>query len=84
MPSWIKVIGSKTFTKIIADIYARIRMNIADDIVLSKSPNFMDFGISSVNTTDELRSVFIPTTRIRRLTGGSNWLLPGLYISQAT
>ena len=43
----------------------------------------MDFGLSSVNTTDELGSVFFPTTIIRRPTDGSNWLLPVQDISEA-
>ena len=44
----------------------------------------MDFGLSYINTMDELRSVFVPTARIGRLTDGSNWLLPGHDISEAT
>ena len=83
-PSWSKVIGSKTFTNESSDIYARGWMNFRSDTVLSESPNFMDFGLSSVNTTNELGSVFIPTTRIGRPTDGSNWLPPGHDISEAT
>ena len=44
----------------------------------------MDFGLSSINKTDELGSVIIPTTRSRRPTDGSNWLLSGHDISEDT
>ena len=47
-PSWSKVIGSKTSTNKSANVYGRGRMNFASDTVLSESPNFMDFGLSSV------------------------------------
>ena len=59
-------------------------MNFGRDTVLFESPNFMDFGLSSFNITDELGSVFVPTTRIGRLTYGFNWIMPGRDISEAT
>ena len=59
-------------------------MKFGSDNVLSKSPNFMDFGLSSVNTTDELGSLFLATTKIRRPTDGSNWILPVHDSSEAT
>ena len=83
-PSWSMVIGSKTFTNKSADVYACIRMNSGSDTVLSKSPKFMDFGLSYVNTTDELGSVFVRTTRKGSPMDGSNWLPPGQYIIEAT
>ena len=49
-------------------------MNFGSDTVFSKSPNLMDLGLLSVNTTDELGSVFVPTTRIGKPAGGSNWI----------
>ena len=51
-------------------------MNLAHDTVLTKSPNFMNLGVSSVHTSDELVSVCIPTTRIRRPVDGYYWLPP--------
>ena len=83
-PSWSKVIGSKKITNEGADIYARGRTNFRSDTVLSESPNFMDFRLPSVNTTDELGSIFSPTTRIGRPADGSNWFPPGRDISEAT
>ena len=84
MPSWGKVIGSKVFTNEIADVYARSPMNFRSDTVLSKSPNFMNFGMSSVNTMDEIGSVFVPTTRVVSPTNVSDWILPGHDIREAT
>ena len=54
------------------------------DTVLSKSPNFMDLGMSSVDTTDELGSVFSPTNIIDLLTHGSDRPMCGHHISGAT
>ena len=79
-----KAISSKIFTNKSADVYAQSRMNFGSDTVLSKSPNFMDFGLSSVNTMDELGSVFIITNRIGRPMGGSNWILSCHDISEST
>ena len=59
-------------------------MDFGSDTVLSKISKFIDFGLLFVNTTDELRSVFIPITIFGRPTDGSNRLLPGYDISEAT
>ena len=60
------------------------RMNFASDTVFSKSPKFMDLGLSSVGTTDKLGSVFSPTSRIGSSTHGNNWLVRSHSISGAT
>ena len=52
-------------------------MNLTCDTVLVKSSNFVNLRLLSVHTSNELGSVFIPTTKIRTLTGSSNWLPPG-------
>ena len=83
-PSWIKFIASITFTNETANVYARIRMNFRSDTVLFENPNFMDFRLSSITTTDELGPVFVTTTRIGSPTDGTNWLLLGHDISEAT
>ena len=44
----------------------------------------MDFGLSSVDTTDEIGSVFTPTIKIGSATHGSNWLTRSHRISEAT
>ena len=83
-PTWSKVRGRKFINESSTDVYVCIRMNIASDTVLRESPNFMDLGLLFVNTTDELRSVFYPTTRIGSSTHGPNWLLCIHCISEAT
>ena len=52
-------------------------MNLTHDAVLIKRSNFMNTGLSSVHTLDELGSVFIPTTKIGTPMDGSNLLPPG-------
>ena len=59
-------------------------MNLTYDTLLAKIPHFMNLGLSSVYTPDELDSVFIPSTIIRRPTDGSNWLPPGYIIFKVT
>ena len=59
-------------------------MNLGSETVLSKSPDFMDFGLTPVNKNDELGSFFVPTDRVGRSTDGSNWLPIGNNISEDT
>ena len=82
--SWIKVIGSKTFTNKSINVYAKGQMDFVGDAVHSDSQKFIDFGLLFVNTTNELRSIFIPTTIFGRPTDDSNGILPGHVISEAT
>ena len=84
MPGWSKTISIKAVTNENDDVYAHSRMNFGSDTVLSKSPKFMNFGLSSVKTTGELGYVFVPTTRVRRPTNGSNYIPPSHAISEAT
>ena len=83
-PTWSNLNGSKFSNKSFSDVYSRCWMNLARDTVLTKIPNFMDLGLSSVHTTDELGPVFIPTTRIGSPMHVSNWIPPGHRISEAT
>ena len=52
--------------------------------ILTESPNFMNLGLLYVHTSDELGSVFIPTTRIERPEDGSNCILPDHCIGVVT
>ena len=83
-PTWSKVIGRKLNNESISDVYARCRMNLVRDTVLFESPNFMDFGLSSIDTTDELGSVFASTTRIVLVTHGYDLIPSVRYIIEAT
>ena len=82
MPTCSKVIGRKFANALSTDVNSRCRVNLTCDTVLTKIPNFVNPGISSVHASDELGSVFIPTTRIRRPTYGSNWILTGHSIGE--
>ena len=76
-PTFSKVIGRELSHDSITNIYLRCLMNLTHNAVKTESPNFMNLGLSSVHTSDELRSFSIPATRIGRPMDGSNWLLPG-------
>ena len=83
-PGWSKIIGNKVVINKSTDVYACRRMNFGNATVISNNPNFMNFGLSPVNTRDTLGSVILPTTRVGRPTNGSNWIRPGHVISEAT
>ena len=83
-PTWSKVIGRKFSGKSSAYVNSRYWINLTRDAVLTKSPNFMNLGLSSVHTSDELGFVFIPTTIIGRPTDAFNWLPPGHHIGEVT
>ena len=83
-PTFSKVIGRKLSDDSSANIYLRCRMNFTRDTVLTKIPNFMNLGLSSVHTSDEIGSFSIPATRTRSPIYGSNWLLPGHCIDKVT
>ena len=83
-PGWSKIVGSKVVTDKSANVYARGRMNFKSDTVLSENPNFINFRLSPVNTTDKLGSVIVPTTRVGSPINGSYWLQPGPHIEEAT
>ena len=59
-------------------------MNLTCDAVLTKNPNFVNLGLSSIQTSDESGFVFISTTRIATPMDGSNWLLPSHFIGEVT
>ena len=69
-PTWIKVIGRKLSNKSRAGVYSCCRMNLTRDAILTKIPNFMNLGLSSVHTLIDLGSVFIPTNIIERPSDG--------------
>ena len=82
VPTWIKVTCRKFSNKSSADVYSCFWMNLTRDSVLTESPNFMNLGLLSVHTLDELEYVFTPNNRIGRPTDGSNWPPPGHSIGE--
>ena len=71
-PSWSKAIGSEKITNESANVYARGRMNSGVTLSSLKVQTSCIFGLLSVNTTNELGSILIPTTRSASPTDGSN------------
>ena len=83
-PIFSKVICCKTFPDKRSDVCARKRMDLMSISVLSESPSFMNFGLTPANTPDKLKSVIVPTTRVERLTNGSDWILTKHNIEEVT
>ena len=63
-PIWRKAIGRKLTNESSADVYARYWMNLVSDAVLTESPNFMYFGLLSIDTREKRGSVFATTNII--------------------
>ena len=59
-------------------------MNFGSDLVVTQNQNFVNFGLASVNTTDKLGSVSIPTARVGRPKNSSDWLRQGHDFGEAT
>ena len=84
MPIFSKVIGNETFPEEISDVYTRKSMDLGSNEVVAENPNFMDCRLLPANTTDKLKSVIVPTTRVERFTNGSNWLTSRHDIEEVT
>ena len=79
-----KVVGCKITDNSIADVNSLCQMNLRSDTVFTQNPNFVNFGLATVNTTDKLGSISVPTTRVRRIKNGSNWIRHGNDIDEVT
>ena len=71
-----KLIGRKLSNNSSADVYSLCWVKFTRDAVLTKSPNFMNLGLSPVHASDEFVSFSIPNTRIGSPTDGYNWIPP--------
>ena len=71
-PNFSKIIGNKLSKNSSANVYSRCWMNFTRDAFGTKTPNFMNLGIFSVHTSDELRFFRIAAKRIGRHINGSN------------
>ena len=49
-------------------------MNFASNSVIGKSSNFKDLGLSPDHTTDKLKSIIGPATRVEGLTDSIHWI----------
>ena len=84
MPIFSKLIGPKKVPGESSDFYGRKRMDFGSNSVVVESPNFMGFRLSPANTTDKIKSVIGPTTRVQRLMNGFNFLASRNYIEEVT
>ena len=80
--TWSKVNGHKFTDEYSTNVNLCCQMNFRSDAVLSESTNFVSLGLASVHTSDELRSVFIPTIIIEAPTDVPNWLPTSLIIGE--
>ena len=65
-PTCNKVIGRKFSNNSSTNVYSLCRMNLTRDTVLTESPNFMNIGLLSVHTLDELGSLLSPLPELER------------------
>ena len=68
----------------VADADASKRMNFASNLVLGKTPKFLGFWLSTVNTADKLNYVFAPVTIVEDFTDHSDWLASRHRIVEVT
>ena len=71
-----KVIGHKLSDSSSSDIYLLCRIKSAADTVQTQTPQFIDMGLSTINTLNESSGLRNPLIRIRRPTDGSDWSMP--------
>ena len=59
-------------------------MNFVADVVQTQAPQFMDLGLSPINTLNENDVPSTPANRILWLTYGSHWSAPDHVFGEAT
>ena len=71
-----KVIGDKLSDGSRRDLYAHKSMNLAEDPVQTQTPQFVDMGLTTIDTLYEGSGISKPATIIRRSTDGAHWSTP--------
>ena len=59
-------------------------MDFTSNSVGTEAPNFVNLGITAVNTLDEFDTFGTPATRVRSPTVSSHWSAPGHVFGEAT
>ena len=59
-------------------------MYFGSDSIVTPNPNFVNFGVTSINASDELGSVSATTTRFGRPTSSLDWPRQGIDIGEVT
>ena len=83
-PSFSKGVICKVTSDPMFDVNSRWGMNSGSNAVVTPNPKFVNFGITSVNTTEKLGFVSVPTTRVGRPTKIPDCLRQGHDIEEAT
>ena len=78
------VSGVETVSAEVADVNPCERVNFAINSLFGKTPKFVDLGLSATHTTDKLRSIFVPATRVGGLTDDSDRLTSSHGIAKVT
>ena len=78
------VVGLEAVSGEVVDVNASKRMNFASNPVLGETPKFVDLRLLTVNTADELNSVFAPVTRSEGLMDQSDWIVSRYCIAEIT
>ena len=79
-----KLIGHKPSDSYSGDLYMRCGMDFVADTVQTRTPQFMDMGLSTINTLDERSGLSNPTTRILRPMDGAHWGAPDHVFGEVT
>ena len=70
--------------KINGDLYLCCRTNFADNVVQTKTPQFMNMGFLTINALDKNGGLSNPATSIQRSMDGSHWSAPDHVFGEAT
>ena len=74
----------ETVSAEVADVNPCKRVNFTSNSVFSKKPKFVDLGLSTVNTADKLKSIFVLATRVGGLMNKPNGLTSSHGILKVT
>ena len=83
-PIFSKVVGCKFAEDSSVEVNSCCGMNFRSSAVFTPNTKSINLGITSINTTDKIGSVSVPTTRVGMKMGSSDWIRHGHGIEEAT
>ena len=78
------VSGMEKVSTDVANVNPCERVSFASNSVFGKNPKFVDLGLSPAHTADNFKSIFVPATRLGRLTDKSDGLTSSHGIAKVT
>ena len=66
------------------NVNSRVGKKFGCDTIVIPNPNFVDFGLASVNPTHQIGSAGVPTNRVGSPTNSSDWRQQGHNIEEST